>query len=368
VAESAARAQGLHARFAQTAPIPLDVEIRCGPGELVALFGPSGSGKTTILRSIAGLYEPAQAFVQCDGEIWADVASGIHLPPQRRAAGVVFQDYALFPHMTVRGQLLAAMDHLPRTARASRVNELIEVARLDGLAERRPASLSGGQQQRVAIARALAREPRLLLLDEPFASVDRALRDALHREFLALRHELRIPIVLVTHDFDDVARLASHLVMLDQGRVTAAGTVTELTAQNLLPGVTAWREPAVAFDAQLTVTDARRRLSTVRAADLELLVPLLDAADGTIVRLQIAAREVILATERPAALSIHNVVPARVAAVEAASHAGSNLIRLLAGGVPLLALVTADAVERLAIAPGREVFALVKAMAIDTFA
>ncbi|HKZ73267.1 MAG TPA: TOBE domain-containing protein, partial [Steroidobacteraceae bacterium] len=207
----------------------------------------------------------------------------------------------------------------------------------------------------------------VLLLDEPFASVDRSLRDALHREFLALRHELKIPIVLVTHDFDDVARLASHLVMLDHGRVTAAGSVSEVTAANALPGVSAWREPAVALDATVAATDDVRRLSTVRTGDLELLVPRIDAPAGARVRLQIAAREVILATRRPTELSIHNVVSARVVALEPAAH-GACLVRLRAGSVPLLAMVTSDAIERLEITPHREVFALVKAVAIDTFA
>ncbi|HKZ73051.1 MAG TPA: ATP-binding cassette domain-containing protein, partial [Steroidobacteraceae bacterium] len=144
----------LYVRLSQVAPIPLDVELTCAPGELVALFGPSGSGKTTVVRAIAGLYAPAHALVRCGDATWSDSERGLRLPPQRRAVGVVFQDYALFPHMTVRAQLLAAMDHVPREARAARLTQLIALARLDGFADRRPAALSGGQQQRAAIARA----------------------------------------------------------------------------------------------------------------------------------------------------------------------------------------------------------------------
>ncbi|MGQ0836544.1 MAG: molybdenum ABC transporter ATP-binding protein, partial [Gammaproteobacteria bacterium] len=319
---------GLRVRLRQIAPIPLDLEFTCASGALTALFGPSGSGKTTVLRSIAGLHTPFEASIRCAGETWCDTATARSVPAHRRSVGFVFQDYALFPHMTVREQLLAAMAHLPDGRRAGRLERLLALAHLSGLEERRPAALSGGQQQRVAIARALARDPAVLLLDEPFASVDRALRDALHREFLAVRRELRIPIVLVTHDFEDVTRLASDLIVLEHGRAVASGTVSALTAANALPGIAAWREPGVALDAAVVAHDPSRALSTVRAGELSLLVPAIDARIGAQVRVQIPAREVILATSRPAGLSLHNAVDAGVLAVEAAAHPGLAVIRL----------------------------------------
>jgi molybdate transport system ATP-binding protein len=360
-------APGLYVRLRQSAPFPLDVELTCAPGELVALFGPSGSGKTSVLRAIAGLHLPPDALVRCGNATWTDTGAGHVIPPQRRSIGMVFQDYALFPHMSVREQMLAAMSGLPRQAREARVAQLAAAVHLAEFIDRKPASLSGGQQQRAAIARALAREPAVLLLDEPFASVDRPLRDALHREFLALRHELRVPIVLVTHDFDDVTRLASHVVMLERGAVVASGSVAAVTAANRLPGVSEWREPAVALDGIVAAHDVPRRLTTLAMQGAELLVPRLDAAIGAGVRVSIAAREVILATRRPVELSIHNVLAARITGVEPALQTGSALVRLAAGGMPLLAVVTADAVEKLRLVPGAEVFALVKAMAIDTF-
>jgi molybdate transport system ATP-binding protein len=264
--------QGLSVRLRQLAPIPLDVDFTCA-------------------------------------------ARRVYTPPHRRSVGLVFQDYALFPHMSVRGQLLAAMTHVPAARRDGRLQELIALAHLDGLEDRKPAALSGGQQQRVAIARALARDPAVLLLDEPFASVDRGLRDALHREFLAVRRELRIPIVLVTHDFDDVVRLASDLIVLDHGRVAAAGTVAALTAANMLPGIWRWRDPAVALDAQVVAHDSLRSLSSVETDGLTLLVPSVAVQVGGRVRLQISAREIILASSRPEGLSLHNVVAANVIAV-----------------------------------------------------
>jgi molybdate transport system ATP-binding protein len=263
--------------------------------------------------------------------------------------------------------MLAAMNGLPREAREARVAQLVAATHLEEFVDRRPESLSGGQQQRAAIARALARDPAVLLLDEPFASVDRPLRDALHREFLLLRHELRVPIVLVTHDFDDVTRLASHVVMVERGGVVASGSVAAVTAANRLPGVSTWRDPAVALDGTVAAHDTARRLTTLAMNGAELLVPQLAASVGASVRVGIAAREVILATRRPMELSIHNVLSARVAGVEPALQPGSTLVRLAAGEMPLLAVVTADAVENLRLDAGAEVFALVKAVAIDAF-
>ena len=360
-------APGLYVRLRQAAPFPLDVELACAPGELVALFGPSGSGKTSVLRAIAGLHLPPDALVRCGNATWTDTAAGHVTPPQRRSVGMVFQDYALFPHMSVREQMLAAMNGLARETREARVARLVAATHLGEFVDRRPGTLSGGQQQRAAIARALARDPAVLLLDEPFASVDRPLRDALHREFLALRHELRVPIVLVTHDFDDVTRLASHVVMLERGAVVASGSVGAVTASNRLPGVSEWREPAVALDGAVAAHDEARKLTTLAMPGAELFVPRLDAPVGAGVRVSIAAREVILATRRPVELSIHNVLAARVAGVEPALQTGSALVRLVAGEMPLLAVVTADAVEKMRLGAGIEVFALIKAMSIDTF-
>ena len=214
---------GLEVWLKQDAPIALDVRLSCAPGELLALVGPSGSGKTTILRAIAGLTRPAQGRVACGGEVWLDTAKGVFVPPHLRRAGLVFQSYALFPHMDALANVAAALGHLPAADRRERAAALLASVHLQGLEERRPSELSGGQQQRVALARALAREPAVLLLDEPFSAVDRRTRRALHDEIAALRRILKIPIVLVTHDLGEVAALADRVSVLDAGETLQSG-------------------------------------------------------------------------------------------------------------------------------------------------
>ena len=355
----------LEVRLSQAAPIPLDVEFDAPGGEVTALYGPSGSGKSTILRTIAGLYTPRCAFVRCDGVDWTNTEHGRVMAPEARRVGLVFQDYALFPHMSVTRQLIAAMDHLPHEERAGRATALINSVHLDGYEQRRPGELSGGQQQRVAIARALARDPTVLLLDEPFASVDVELRGTLQRELAELRRALNVPVVLVTHDFSDVARLASKVVMIEQGKAAGARTVTQVTAAHALPGVTTHRDPAVVLDTVVASHDPSRCLSRVECGELSLQLPLVPVAVGAAVRVQIAAREVILATRVPEGLSLHNVVPVVIAGVDASDARGMRLVRMHHGVTPLLATVTTDAVTRLELAKGREILALVKAVSVE---
>jgi molybdate transport system ATP-binding protein len=280
----------------------------------------------------------------------------------------VFQDYALFPHLTVRAQLELSLGHRPAGERPAHVDELLDRVQLLEFGDRRPAALSGGQQQRAALARALARDPAVLLLDEPFAAVDWALRESLRRELVTLQRALSLTVVLVTHDFEDVAKLASHLVVLERGTVTASGTVEELTARNAVPGVAGWREPAVALDARIDAQLPERQLTVIAAGGLRLEVPTVDAPVGAPVRIQLGAREVILASRRPEGLSLHNVIEATVVAVAPAWHEALRLVHLQAGETRLLSLVTADAARTLELAPGTPVLALVKAVAVEAFA
>ncbi len=207
----------------QSAPIALDARFEAAPGEVLALVGPSGSGKTTILRSIAGLYRPREGRVSVDDQLWCDSSRGIFLPPHQRRVGLVFQSYALFPHMTAIGNVTAALDHIPASQRRRRAAELLELVHLPGLEDRYPPNLSGGQQQRVAVARALAREPRILLLDEPFSAVDRETRERLYRELVAMRRRLSMPLVLVTHDLNEALMLADSVSLLHHGRTLQHG-------------------------------------------------------------------------------------------------------------------------------------------------
>ncbi len=229
--------RGLQVRLSQREPIPLDTEFAVGAGEVMALIGPSGSGKSTTLRSIAGLYRPADGRIACNGSVWLDHDAGVFVPARQRRVGLVFQSYALFPHLTAIENVMEAMLDVPAAERREQAHALLRRVHLDSVIERRPAALSGGEQQRVAVARALGRRPEVLLLDEPFSAVDRVTRRALRRELADLRRDLPMPVVLVTHDLDDAARLADRLCVLHKGRVLQTGPVGEVMNQPATPEV-----------------------------------------------------------------------------------------------------------------------------------
>jgi len=220
----------LSVRLRQTGPIPLDVDFTCARGEILALVGPSGSGKTTILRSIAGLYRPGMAHVRCGSETWADTGDRIWRPPHLRKVGLVFQSYALFPHLTALANIEAALgDRTPGDRRRDALN-LLDRVDLADFARRKPYQLSGGQQQRVALARALARGPDVLLLDEPISAVDRRTRRKLREVLTAVRTASKAAIILVTHDLDEAAELADRLAVLGRGELLQTGTPSQVLA------------------------------------------------------------------------------------------------------------------------------------------
>ena len=219
---------GLQVRLRQAGPIPLNVEFSCGQNELLALVGPSGSGKSTILRSIAGLHQPREGRISCGDAVWFDAAHGVIVPPHKRPVGFVFQSYALFPHMTVLRNVTAALGNRPKEERDDKARALLSLVHLQGFEGRYPASLSGGEQQRVAVARALARDPAVLLMDEPFSAVDRRTRRKLREELAELRKLMRIPIVMVTHDLDEAVALSDRMCVINGGETLQIGTPSEL--------------------------------------------------------------------------------------------------------------------------------------------
>lgn len=356
--------RGLSAALRQSGPIPLDVEFTCEPGQVLAIFGPSGSGKTTILRSIAGLYRPDFASVESGSATWTDTTTGTFAPPHRRAVGFVFQEYALFPHMTAIGNVATALGHRRRDERRSRAASLLQLVHLSDRMSRRPNQLSGGERQRVALARALAREPSVLLLDEPFAAVDRAVRRALQNEVDELRKTLEMPLILVTHDFDDVVRLATHVLVLERGRGVTWGPIATVMSR---PDLTFLRD-AVGLgsivDTIVSRIDVDRGLLELSFDGGILLAPRRDIRVGERVRIRIPAREVILASSPPQGLSLHNVLSGTVIALHAVPSLDQVVVQLAVGKLLLLAEVTRDAIERLQIAPGKAIYALIKSVSM----
>lgn len=228
---------GLSVTLRQDGPIPLDVSLSCGANEIVALVGPSGSGKTTILRSVAGLYRPRHGRIEHNGDCWFDTGSGQCWPAQRRRVGLVFQDYALFPNLTVSGNVEAALGHLPRGERAARAMALLDQVNMGGLGARWPEQLSGGQSQRTAVARALARDPTILLLDEPFSAVDQVTRRRLQGELLILHRNIAAPVIFVTHDLREASNIASRMAVLHRGSILQMGPPPEIFAYPASPTV-----------------------------------------------------------------------------------------------------------------------------------
>ncbi len=339
-------------------PIPLQAAFRVEPGEVLALVGHSGSGKTTLLRTIAGLWRPEAARVAVAGEVWLDTAARVDLPPHRRRAGIVFQSYALFPHMTVAQNVMAAMDR-PDRAEAAR---LLDLVHLHGLADRRPAQLSGGQQQRVAVARALARRPRALLLDEPFSAVDRATRERLHAEILALRAHLAMPVVLVTHDMTEAQLLADRMAVIERGRVVGEGTTAQVMGDPEALRAMGIREVAALLPAVVAEHGADG-LARLEAAAGPLFLPGVEAAPGTRVRVRIMAHEVILSRARPEGLSAQNILPGTVAAI-VAGRGPAVTVHVRVGADEILARITRRAAEQMALRPGESVHAILKSMSV----
>jgi molybdate transport system ATP-binding protein len=342
--------------------VRMDLAFEVPSPGITVLFGPSGSGKSTIISAAAGLLRPDACRIVVDGKVLADTAAGIWLPPERRGVGLVFQDAKLFPHMSVLTNLRFGL----RRAQPGlvRFDEVVELLGIATLLARKPNTLSGGERQRVAIGRALLAQPNLLLMDEPLASLD-APRKAEILPFLArLKTALRLPVLYVTHAPDEVSRLADHLVLIEAGRVVACGPLWEIAARADLPF--GQRDDAGAVLAcEVAGHDAPRGLTRLIAAGGTLWVPLMDAPEGTALRVRIPAREVILAAKAPEAISVQNIVRGRVVRIAEEPARRSVLVEVALAGGTLLSRVTPDAIMRLGLSPGSAVLALIKSTSIE---
>ena len=339
----------------------LDADLQLPARGITAVFGPSGSGKTTLLRCVAGLEQPTQARIAVDGETWEDTEHGVHVPTHRRPLGYVFQEASLFDHLDVAGNLQFGRKRAG--AESTPLEPLLRLLGIENLLQRRPHELSGGERQRVAIARALATQPRILLLDEPLAALDFARRQEILPWLERLRDELRIPMLYVTHSGDELARLADHLVLLDQGRVRAAGPLAPTLARIDLPAIPG-EEAGALLHATIAERDLRWQLAQVRFAGGALWIADAGLAPGTAVRVRVLARDISLALVPPERSSIQNVLPCTVRAIAPGAHGSQALVQLDCGGSLLLARITARAVDALALAEGSAVWAQVKSAAL----
>ncbi len=342
----------------------LDASFDAPTPGVTALFGRSGCGKTTLVNLLAGLLRPDVGRVTLDDRVLVDTAQAIHLDARHRRLGVVFQESRLFPHLTVLGNLRYGATRVPSgTVLRVRFDEVLELLGLARLLERRPHQLSGGERQRVALGRALLAQPQLLLLDEPLAALDLARREEVMPYLERLRDHFATPIIYVSHQFDEVLRLATRVILLDGGQVIADDDLAAVSRRPELRAIVGPEAVGAVVNGTIVGTDGVTGLTRVSVGDAELLVDDLPPA-GKPIRIQVLARDVIIALEPPRALSVRNIVAARIVAVT--PDAGrAVLVELdLGRAATLLARVTGRAAEDLALAPGQPVWALVKAVSL----
>ncbi len=334
------------------------------PGRgVTALFGHSGSGKTTLLRAIAGLERHPGGYLEVNGETWQDEARQLFVPTHRRALGYVFQEASLFAHLSVRGNLDFARRRAGAADGGRVMAHAVDLLGIGHLLERRSGELSGGERQRVAIARALLTQPRLLLMDEPLASLDVKRKQEVLPYLERIHAELDIPMLYVSHSAEEVARLADHVVLLDGGQVLASGPAADTLARLDLSLALA-DDAGVLVDGVAIAYDAHYALLAMQAAGGTMYVAHAALPAGARLRLRILARDVSLALSAPPDSSIQNQLPATVAAIWPADTAAHVVVKLDAGGTPLLARITRRARDQLCLEIGTLVWAQVKAVAL----
>lgn len=344
----------------ELAQFTLDAQFQAPKGATV-LFGASGSGKTTLINAVAGLSRGSVGRVAVDGWVLQDSAAGVWLAPHKRRLGYVFQEGRLFPHLSVRQNLLYGQWFARKRSVAGELGNVVEMLGIGPLLERRPGALSGGEKQRVAIGRALLARPRLILADEPLAALDEARKAEIMPYFERLRDESEVPILYVSHSMGEVARLATTVVALENGRVSRVGPAAEVLGD---PGFTpaGVRAVGAVLDARVVQHHADG-LSELEAGGIPLFLPRIPQELGKVMRVRIAAHDVILSREEPRGLSALNVLPGEIDAVRAGDGPGAIVsVRTAAG--PVLARVTRRSAAALGLVPGVRCFAVVKTVSI----
>jgi molybdate transport system ATP-binding protein len=341
----------------------LDAAFTCESG-VTALFGRSGSGKTSMVRIIAGLMRPDRGSVVFDGRVLADAEKRIFLPRHRRRFGYVFQEARLFPHLTVRQNLNYGRWFAPKTERSENLDQVVDLLGIEALLDRRPGKLSGGEKQRVAIGRALLSSPRLLLMDEPLAALDDARKAEILPYLERLRDETKIPIVYVSHSIAEVARLASHVVVMRDGKVETTGSPVEVFSQPAASQVSDRREAGALIEGRVEDVLGDHGLTVVALKAGHLFVPGRSPAVGKTVRVHIPARDVMLATSRPEGLSALNILEGRIDFIGGVID-GMLEVRIDCAGDSILVRLTRLSLERLNLSVGKSVFAIIKTVALE---
>lgn len=336
----------------------LDVDVVAPPGVTV-LFGPSGSGKTTLIDTVAGLLRPDAGRIAADDWVLMDTGARRHLAPHRRRIGYVFQEGRLFPHLTVRQNLVFGRWFAPRDAQPESLARVVEMLGIGHLLARRPGALSGGEKQRVAIGRALLTAPKLILADEPLAALDEARKAEILPYFERLRDEVSVPILYVSHSSAEVARLATTVIALREGRVAAMGPPDRVLGDWAAVGV---REIASVLRARV-VAHHEDGLSELATAAGRLHLPRVPEAPGTKLRVRIVANEVILSREAPVGLSALNILRGTIAEIQLGRGPAARVV-LAFGDERLIARVTQRSVAALDLEPGQICHAILKSFAL----
>ncbi|MFN7887981.1 MAG: molybdenum ABC transporter ATP-binding protein [Betaproteobacteria bacterium] len=332
---------------------------------VTAVFGPSGAGKTPLINLLAGLLRPDEGRIAVGDAVYCDCAAGRFLPIERRALGVVFQDARLLPHYTVEGNLRYGLRRAGARPPVADFDRVVELLGLAALLRRRPHALSGGERQRVALGRALLAQPRLLLMDEPLASLDAPRKAEILPYIERLRDAVRVPIVYVSHALDEVLRLANSLVVLDRGAVVAAGAIDAVLLEPAVARFVPSAEAGTLLHAVVAAQEPRHGLTRLAANGLTLRVPQIDLPVGTPLRVRVPARDVALALSEPHDVSVVNRFAATVEAVHVLDATYVDVRVVAADGLRLHARITREARERLALVEGMAVWCLIKSVALD---
>jgi molybdate transport system ATP-binding protein len=353
--------------------LTVDIERRLGSFRLktafsagegvTVLFGRSGAGKTSVINAIAGILRPDSGCIVVNGSVLFDSTRGIDVPTPRRRVGYVFQEARLFPHLSVRGNLRYARLFSRAHEAPGHFDHVVELLGLAQLLDRRPGNLSGGEKQRVASGRALLSEPRLLLLDEPLASLDTHRRSEILQYIELLRDEVKIPILYVSHAVEEVVRLADTVVLMSAGEAVATGAAEEIMGRSDLRGASRPFEGGAVIDARVVAQDLEHDLATLAFDGGTLTVPNVDALIGEPVRVRVRARDVSIALERPQRVSIQNILGGRI--IEIGPERGGIVdVSIAVGSTTLRSRVTLRAARQLELAAGTAVYALVKAVSL----